>query len=72
MKRVYNRTRIEFMKKYETKFGDKPSKADKIYTEFIRKGKVGEWKKNFPENFSKAFDKAYQKNISPIENKISF
>ena len=72
MKRVYNRTRIEFMKKYETKFGDKPSKADKIYTEFIRKGKTGEGKKKFPENFSKAFDIAYKKNILPIENKISF
>ena len=72
MKRVHERTRLDFMKKHEEKFGDRPSKAEKIYDEFIRKGRSGEGVKYFPENFTKAFDKAYLKYIYPLEQKITF
>jgi hypothetical protein len=70
--RVYERTRIEFMKAHESKFGNKETKADKVYNEFIRKGKAGEGAERFPEKFAKAFDKAYLEYITPLEKNIKF
>ncbi len=68
--RIYERTRFDYMKSHEDKFGVGPTKAEKEYNEFIRKGKSGEGPKHFPKNFSRAFDKAYQKHILPLEEKI--
>jgi len=70
--RVFERTRIGFMKEHESKFGNQETKADRVYNEFIRKGKEGEGAERFPEKFAKAFDKAYLEYITPLEQKIKY
>lgn len=44
--RVLERTSFEFMKRYESKFGEQPEQW-KVYNNFIRKGRVGEGKAKF-------------------------
>jgi len=40
-KRILERTSLQFMKRYEEKFGEQPNKK-KVYNNFIRNGKTGE------------------------------
>ncbi len=47
--RVLERTSFEFMKKYESKFGEQPEHW-KVYNNFIRSGKVGEGKVQFTDD----------------------
>lgn len=46
IERAIERTSIEFMKQHEDKFGEQPDNQ-KVYNNFIRKGKVGEGKTQF-------------------------
>lgn len=61
---------FEMMKKYEDKFGDRPPENNKVYDQFIRKGKSGEGKKLFNENQEKSFKELYESIVQPYEKKI--
>ena len=45
-KRVIDRTSFDFMKMYESKFGEQPDRK-KVYNNFIRNGKAGDGKSKF-------------------------
>lgn len=50
MKRIMERTSFSFMKKHQEKFGEQPKPdddGDKVYDQFIRKGKPGEGRNYF-------------------------
>jgi len=46
LERVLQRTSIDFMKKYESKFGEQPDHW-KVYNNFIRSGRMGEGRQKF-------------------------
>jgi len=67
MERIIDRTSFSFMKKHQEKFGDQPEpKVDnKIYNQFIRKGKVGEGKDHFTKE---QIEKYYELSKGFFEN----
>lgn len=55
--KVAKYTSFEFMKEHETKFGERPQKIDqRVFNQFIRKGKTGEGDKYLNEAQNKEFD----------------
>ena len=59
-----------YMKQHESKFGDQPiEKKEKVYNKFIRKGKVGEGKKQFSKDQRKIFDDLYSDKVKDLEKK---
>lgn len=67
--RVKERTGFQYMKKYEGKFGIRPKKEEKVYDEFIRKGKAGEGKEYFSKEQLKEFEDNLKKYFKPVSKK---
>lgn len=64
--RVIERTSFSFMKKHEKKFGEQPkTNDDRIYDQFIRKGKLGDGKNQFTE---KQIEKYHELSINYLRN----
>lgn len=61
---------FDYMKRNESKFGDQPQERKQVYDQFIRKGKVGEGKKEFSKNQKKIFESFYNKMVKPLETCI--
>jgi len=58
MERILEKTSFSFMKQHQEKFGEQPPKKDnKVYDQFIRKGKVGNGKDYFTK---KQIEKYYE------------
>lgn len=62
---------FEYMKAHEVKFGDQePEPTNKVYDQFIRKGKTGDGKKAFSSEQLAQFDQHYKKMVLPLEQKV--
>lgn len=57
--RAIERSSFSFMKEYEDKFGVKP--VEKVYDNFIRKGKSGEWQEYFSEDDMAEYQRQHEK-----------
>jgi len=67
VERTIERTSFDFMKKHENKFGEQPETQEhKIYNQFIRKGKVGEGKKDFTKEQIKKYNKLSENYLSSV------
>ena len=60
---------FEFMKKNENLFGEQPKVSEKIYNQFIRKGKSGEGKSLLTEKQKEMFMEYYKRMVKSIEEK---
>ncbi len=71
LKRIKENTSFEVMKKYESKFGEKPTKSSRlVFNQFIRKGTSGEGVKYMNEAQHSLFDKQYKNLIQPFEHLV--
>lgn len=61
---------FEYMKEKEDLFGDKPEALNRVYDQFIRKGKKGEGKKIFSTEDKREFEEEYVKSVSKYEEKV--
>lgn len=71
--RVLEKSSFDFMKKYESKFGEQPApkKIEMDYDQFIRKGIAGEGEKIFNEHQSAFYDKLFKENIEPLKETLN-
>jgi len=71
IERVLERTSLEYMKKFEDKFGERVDKDNKNYdyTNFIRKGSSGEGKKEFNNEVRNFYSTNFNKHIEPLLTK---
>lgn len=56
---------FDYMKRNEKMFGDQPKENNKVFDQFIRKGKAGEGKKALSKEQKKEFNKKYEKIVAP-------
>lgn len=71
LNRIREHGSFEFMKEHESKFGlIPPVKENKVYNEFIRKGKTGEGNEYMNDNQIAFFKKKYIEYIKPFEHKL--
>jgi hypothetical protein len=61
IKRTLDRSSFEFMKEHEDKFGEQP--LERVYDQFIRKGKSGEGNDFMNESQKTHFDKQFNKHL---------
>jgi hypothetical protein len=64
MARTLERSSFEFMKMYEEKFGEQP--IERVYNQFIRKGKVGEGETLLDAKQTELFQKQFDKHLSKL------
>ena len=57
------------MKKNENLFGEQPKASEKIFNQFIRKGKTGEGKSLLTKEQKEKFMMYYKKMVKNIEEK---
>ena len=58
------------MKQHEDKFGEQPPKPkERIYDQFIRKGKAGEGKKTLSEMQQKEYLQLFEKELAQLVEK---
>jgi len=71
LERVIERTSLDYMKKYESKFGERVDKdhKDYDYTKFIRSGNSGEGKKVFSEEVKDFYSNNFKTHIEPLLTK---
>lgn len=62
LKRTVERTSFEFMKQHEDKFGEQP--VERVYNQFIRKGKAGEGEELMNPNQKKYFQEQFDKQLA--------
>ena len=68
--RIKDRCSFEFMKQHEDKFGEQPPKPkERIYDQFIRKGKAGEGKKTLSELQQKEYLQLFEKELAQLVEK---
>lgn len=60
---------FEYMKKNENLFGEQPKVSEKIFNQFIRKGKSGEGKSHFTKEQKDMFMLYYKQMVENIEEK---
>jgi len=60
---------FEFMKKNENLFGEQPKASEKIFNQFIRKGKIGEGKSLLTKEQKEKFIKYYKQMVKNVEEK---
>ena len=60
---------FEFMKKNENLFGEQPKASEKIFNQFIRKGKTGEGKSLFTKEQKEKFMTYYKQMVKNFEEK---
>ncbi len=65
--RTYERTRFDYMKQNENKFGERPILAERIFNQFIRQGKIGEGARLIPSNIKAQYQSLYESTIKPLE-----
>lgn len=64
--RAYERTRFDYMKKYEDKFGDQPMQAKRVFNQFIRHGKTGEGEQLIPADIAAKYQSQYEREVKPL------
>ncbi len=62
MTRILERSSFEFMKQHEDKFGEQP--VERVYNQFIRKGKKGEGEEYLNEQQKKFFQEQFDKQLA--------
>jgi hypothetical protein len=63
--RIRQHCSFEFMKEHEEKFGEQPPKKDnRVYDQFIRKGKAGEGDTLFSEEQKKEYERRFKKHLA--------
>lgn len=62
--RTLERSSFEFMKQHEDKFGEQP--IERVYDQFIRKGKAGEGEELLDTNQKKFFQEQFDKHLSVL------
>ncbi|MBI33820.1 MAG: hypothetical protein CMP67_00470 [Flavobacteriales bacterium] len=70
IKKAIKYSDFKYMKANETKFGDQPTEKNKIFNQFIRKGKSGEGKQKFSDSQVKEFTQLYNENLKETFDKI--
>lgn len=69
--KIKEHSSFEFMKANEQKFGEVPAvKSQKVYNEFIRKGKSGEGERQLQPERIEYYNKKYQEYIKPFIKKF--
>ena len=69
IERALKYSSFEFMKKNESLFGEQPKVSEKIYNQFIRKGKSGEGKSLFTKKQKEMFMEHYKRMVKSMEEK---
>jgi len=64
LQRTLERSSFEFMKQHEDKFGEQP--VERVYNQFIRKGKMGEGEEYLNEEQKKFFHEQHDKLLSNL------
>lgn len=64
--RILERSSFEFMKQHEDKFGEQP--VERVYNQFIRKGKKGEGDQYLDAEQNQYYQKQFQKHLSEFLN----
>lgn len=62
--RTLERSSFEFMKKHEDKFGEQP--IERVYNQFIRKGKKGEGEEYLSEQQKKFYQEQFDKHLAKL------
>lgn len=65
--RAYERTRFDYMKQHEDKFGNRPEQAERIYNQFIRQGKTGEGMRLLPAHTAAKYQSLYESTVKLLE-----
>ena len=65
--RAYERTRFDYRKQHEDKFGNRPEQAECIYNQFIRQGKTGEGMRLLPAHIVDKYQSLYESTEKLLE-----
>lgn len=69
--RAYQRTRFDYMKQHEDKFGNRPELVERVYDQFIRQGKTGEGALLIPANIANQYQSLYESMVKPLEDALT-
>lgn len=69
--RAFERTRFDYMKQHEEKFGNRPGLAERIYNQFIRQGKTGEGALLIPADIANQYQHLYESSVKSLEEALT-
>lgn len=68
IQRTLERSSFEFMKQHEDKFGEQP--VERVYNQFIRKGKAGEGEEYLNEKQKEFFNQQFERYLSKLMKQL--
>lgn len=69
--RAYERTRFDYMKQNEEKFGNRPKTAERVYNQFIRQGKTGEGARIIPADIAAQYQSLYERTVKSLTESLT-